>query len=172
MGSFDPSLHVLIAEDSQDDAFLLQTAFKNNGVMPPAHILPDGGEVIAYLTGIGIYADRILHPYPGIIILDLKMPRVNGFEVLEWLKQNPSYRVIPSIIWSASADPRDVKHSFCLGANGYLCKPNELGELTTMVEHLLAFWNDNLRPSVEPGVPDCETLYGTHPMMGSHHREA
>ena len=85
------------------------------------------------------------------------------------MKSNPSFRVIPSIIWSASADPRDVKHAYCLGANGYLCKPTQFSDFTAMVARLLSFWNDCLRPGVEPHTPNCETLYGAHPMMGSHH---
>lgn len=169
MEKFDNSLHVLVAEDNRDDAFLLQAAFKKNGILRPAHIVHDGAEAIAYLKGDGTYSDRVVHPFPNIIILDLKMPRVNGFDVLEWLQQEASYRVIPTIIWSASADPRDVKHCYCLGANGYLCKPTEFENFTVMVKHLLLFWSDCLRPGVEPHEPSCEALAGKNPMMGSHH---
>ena len=72
--------------------------------------------MIAYLQSEPPYDDRVLHPFPDVLILDLKMKRVSGFEVLEWVNKNPDYRLIPTIIWSSSADRRDVKHAFCLGA--------------------------------------------------------
>src|SRR5687767_6038200 len=103
-------LSLLVAEDDRDDAFILQRAFQQNGLLRPAHIVDDGGEAIAYLHGDGVYADRIAHPFPDVLILDLKMPGISGFEVLEWLNEHPDYRVIPSIVWSSSADRRDVKH--------------------------------------------------------------
>jgi CheY-like chemotaxis protein len=164
----DPSLTVLLAEDNRDDALLMQAAFKQNGLMRPPHIVEDGEEAIAYLKGEGIYADRIRYPFPGLIILDLKMPRANGFDVLQWLKEHPDLRVIPTIVWSASSDVRDVKHAYCLGANGYLCKPSDFPEFKAMVGRMLAFWEDCIRPPPEPTGPSCDSLEKTHPFSGSH----
>ena len=159
----DPSLAVLLAEDNPGDAELMRLAFKSHGLMRPVHVVENGGDAIAYIAGKGIYADRVAHPSPNLVILDLKMPRVNGFEVLEWLKEHPDSRVIPTIVWSASADARDVKHAYCLGANGYLYKPNDFVEFKTMLGHLLAFWDDCLKPPPDVEFPDCDVLQATHP---------
>ena len=159
----DASLIVLLAEDNRDDAFLMQRAFKHHGLMRPPHIVDDGAKAIAYLAGEGVYSDRTTHPFPGLIILDLKMPRVDGFEVLQWLQDHPDYRVIPTIVWSSSADQRDVKHAYCLGANAYLCKPSDFPEFKAMLGRLLAFWEDCLKPGPVPQAPTCESLGETHP---------
>ena len=159
----DPSSSVLIAEDNPDDALLMQHAFKSHGLMRPPHIVDNGADAIAYLAGEGIYSDRVAYPFPNLIILDLKMPRVDGFQVLEWIKDHPDFRVIPTVVWSSSSDQRDVKHAYCLGANGYLCKPNDFPEFKAMLGRLLAFWDDCLKPSPMPGMPSCESLKETHP---------
>ena len=160
---------VLVAEDDEDDALILQRAFSQCGLPRPVHIVPDGGAAIQYLHGDGIYADRVAHPFPNMLLLDLKMPRVSGFEVLEWLNENPDYRVIPSIVWSASADRRDVKHAFCLGAHAYLCKPTDYDHFLGMVRRLLDFWRDCEKPGVDPSEPSCETLQQRRPFFGAHH---
>ena len=149
---------ILLAEDNEDDALLIQRAFKQNGAPRPLQIARDGDTVIQYLRGDGAFADRTKHPYPDVVILDLKMPLVSGFEVLEWLNENPDYRVIPTIVWSSSADRRDVKHAFCLGAHAYLCKPPGFEELVGMVARMLAFWEDCEKPGVEPSDPQCQSL--------------
>ena len=161
-------LSLLIAEDDRDDALIIQRAFKQNGLPRPAHIVEDGAEAIAYLRGDGVFSDRVAHPFPDILILDLKMPGVSGFEVLEWLNQNPDFRVIPSIVWSSSADRRDVKHAFCLGAHAYLCKPTNYDRLVGMVRHLLEFWGDCEKPGIDPIDPPCERLKERRPFHGAH----
>ena len=161
-------VHVLIAEDNEDDALLVQRALKHNGLPRPPHIVQDGAGAIDYLHGNGPYADRVAHPFPDLVLLDLKMPRVSGFEVLQWLNEHPDYRVIPTIVWSASADRRDVKHAFCLGAHGYLCKPGPYQEFLGMVERMLAFWEDCEKPGIEPGDPQCDLLKDREPFSGAH----
>lgn len=165
----DPSTSILIAEDNPDDALLLQRAFKSHGTARPPHIVPDGAAAIEYLNGAGPFQDRVVHPFPNLVILDLKMPKVSGFDVLEWLNDHPDFKVIPTIIWSSSSDPRDVKHAFCLGANAYLCKPFGYQDYVRLVGNLLTFWSDCLKPPVGPSVPMCETLEGSLPFSGSHH---
>jgi len=167
-GFMDPSLSVLLAEDNRDDAFLMERAFKQHGLMRPPHIMENGADAIAYIAGEGIYSDRVAHPFPNLIILDLKMPRVDGFQVLEWIRDHPDFRVIPTVVWSSSSDPRDVKHAYCLGANGYLCKPNDFPEFKTMLGHLLAFWDDCLKPGPAPHAPSCESLKGAYPFSAVH----
>ena len=166
----DSGLTVLLAEDNRDEALLIQRAFKRNGVIRPVHIVTDGAECIQYLLGEGIYADRLVYPFPNILILDLKMPKVCGFEVLEWLLEHPDYRVIPTVVWSASSDSRDVKHAFCAGANAYLCKPISYEEFVAMVGRLIAFWDDCLKPGVGPHEPNCDSLLHSKPFSGAHRR--
>ena len=166
----DPSLQVLLAEDNSDDALLMQRAFKRNGLMRPPHIVQDGALAIEYFLGENIYADRVAYPFPSIVILDLKMPRVGGFEVLEWLLNHPDYRVIPTIIWTSSSDTRDVKHAFCLGANAYLCKPTSFDAFVGMVGRMVAFWDDCLKPGIDPGGPSCAELKQRQPFLGASGR--
>ena len=158
---------VLVAEDNEDDAYLIQRAFKHHGLIRPAHIVRDGGEAIAYLHGDKEYANRVEHPFPNILILDLKMPLVSGFDVLEWINEHPDYRVIPAIVWSSSADRRDVKHAFCLGAHAYLCKPSQYDQFVAMVGRLIAFWDDCEKPGVGPTEPTCEMLKKENPFSGA-----
>lgn len=158
---------ILVAEDNDDDALFIQHAFKQSGLTRSPHIVHDGSGVIAYLRGDGEFTDRATHPFPDMVILDLKMPRVSGFDVLNWLNENPDFRVIPTIIWSSSADRRDVKHAFCLGAHAYLCKPPGFNQLEAMVRRLLAFWEDCEKPGVEPSDPKCHNLKDRKPFSGA-----
>lgn len=167
----DPSLSVLVADDSEDDVLLLQQAFKSLGLMRPLHIVSDGGELIEYLKGEGDYTDRSRFPYPDIVMLDLKMPAVSGLHVLEWIQQNPDFRVIPTIICSASSDVRDVKNAYCLGAHGYLCKPVDFNQFRQIIQNMLAYWENCLRPNVDPSIPKCADLNKDHPMMGAQPRK-
>jgi CheY-like chemotaxis protein len=166
----DSGISVLVAEDDQNDAFILQRAFKECGLQRPPHVVHDGIEAIEYMHGDPPFDDRILHPFPNILILDLKMPRASGFDVLQWINQHPDYRVIPTIVLSASADRRDVKHAFCLGAHAYLCKPGSYNEFTDLIRRLLSFWELCQKPGVEPVEPECDTLKATHPIAGARFR--
>src|SRR5437016_6312129 len=85
-------LKVLVAEDSEDDAFLLTRAFRKAGIGNPVHVCRDGQEMIDYLSGVEKFQDRSVYPLPTMLLLDLKMPKVSGFEVLEWLKQCDTLR--------------------------------------------------------------------------------
>lgn len=166
----DPSTVVLLAEDDMDEAFLIQRAFKDHGLMHPPHLVADGTEVLTYLLAEGPYAERERYRFPNMLILDLKMQRMDGFAVLQWLQEHPDYRVIPTVVWSASSDARDVKHAYCLGANAYLCKPTDYGDFKAMLGRLLAHWDDCLKPIPNPGLPECDKLAGRSPFNGSHGR--
>ena len=164
----DPSACVLLAEDNRDDAFLMQRAFKEHGLMRPLHIVDNGADAIAYIAGEGKFADRVEHPFPSMVILDLKMPGADGFEVLEWLRDHADFRVIPTIVWSSSSDQRDVKHAYCLGANAYLVKPTDFRQFKEMLGQLLVFWEQCLKPSPTPMMPNCESLKHAHPFGSTH----
>lgn len=162
----DPSLNVLLAEDDENDAFLMQRAFHSLGVMRPLHIVHDGADAIDYLAGQGPFADRTRHPAANYVILDLKMPRVDGFQVLEFLQRHDELVVIPTLVWSSSTDIRDVKRAYCLGANGYLRKPGTIQELCTMLEGVVRYWNLCQVPTVDLP-PSCEELKGKNPFCGT-----
>ena len=152
-----PGMRVLLIEDNPDDAFLMQRAFQACGVVRPPHVSRNGEEAITYLSGGGVYADRKTHPYPTLVITDLKMPCSNGFDVLEWLRDHRELTVIPTLVWSSSADVRDVKRAYCLGANGYLCKPTDFQKFKEMVADVLRYWERCEKPAPDT-FPTCEEV--------------
>jgi CheY-like chemotaxis protein len=147
---------VLIIEDDANDAFLIQRAFQKCGFSQVPHICPDGLDAIRYLEGTGEYADRTRFPVPRVLVTDLKMPRMNGFELLKWLRQNPSMVVIPTVVMSSSNDASDVKYAYCLGANAFICKPSSPGELEKSIAALLHFWERCEIP--KSNAPSCQEL--------------
>lgn len=132
---------ILIAEDQPDDAFLLQRAFRANNITDPMHIVTDGTEAIAYLRGEGKYADREIYEFPSFIISDLKMPRQDGFSILEALRSKPEWSVVPMIILSGSADENDIERAYMLCAKAYLVKPASFEELRLLVKKFHEFWS-------------------------------
>src|SRR5258705_6086476 len=98
----DRNLTILVAEDSDDYAFVLERTFRDIGFKNPVRILTDGAEVLAYLKGEGKYADRLEFPLPSVLFTDLKMPRASGFDVLEWMQRHPESRVVPRIVLTSS----------------------------------------------------------------------
>lgn len=131
---------ILVAEDDPDDAFMLRRAFTTANIVNPVAFVSDGDEAIAYLAGTGRYADRDLHPLPVVILLDLKMPRRSGFEVLEWLRAQPGVGRLPVVVLTSSREPRDVTRAYELGANSYLVKPSSPEDLIATVRGLGLYW--------------------------------
>lgn len=144
------TLTLLVAEDNSDDIFLLREAFKKAGVKAPLHAVTDGSEAIAYLKGEGPYADRVRHPYPDALLLDLNMPRRNGFEVLEWIRHDPRSSRLIVYVLSASARQADVRRAYELHANSYIVKPTRIDELVAFAAALHA-WH---RFAVPPPLPE------------------
>lgn len=132
---------ILIAEDDPNDALILQRTLKKVGILNPVQMVENGEEAIAYLQGNGKYADRTAHPFPGVIITDLKMPKVDGFGILRWLTNHPECNVIPVIVLTASAMESDVVKAYQLHANCYLQKPSSSEEFTGMMKLLFDFWH-------------------------------
>lgn len=144
----DEALAILIAEDDPNDGYLLQRAFKKAGFKGTIYISKDGEEAKEYLRGDGDFADRTKFPPARVLLTDLKMPRCDGFELLRWLRDNPSCRVIPTVVFSASAQEQDVTRAYELGANCYFCKPSHFDRLVAIVELLAKFWDEALLPRV------------------------
>jgi CheY-like chemotaxis protein len=136
----DSSFTILVAEDDPNDALLLRRALKKNNIDNPVQIVSDGEEAIDYLQGNGKYADRHQFPRPRFVILDLKMPRMGGLEVLDWLKQNPRFQVIPTLVLSSSKEQQDIINSYRLGANSFMVKPSNFSDLQQLVKVIHDYW--------------------------------
>jgi CheY-like chemotaxis protein len=142
----DSNYTILLVEDEENDARLLQMAFKKNDILNPVHWAKDGLEAIAYLNGDGVYADRTLYPFPEVLILDLKMPRMSGLEFLAWIRDHPDFKVIPTIIMTSSRQDPDIEKAYELGANTYMIKPSSFDELARMVKLAHEYWAVSVKP--------------------------
>jgi CheY-like chemotaxis protein len=131
---------ILCAEDDENDVFFIQRAFKQVGILPFLVILANGQLVIDYLLGRGSYADRIAHPLPCLLLLDLNMPLKTGLEVLTWIRGHPPLRVLPVIMLTSSSRPEDINRAYLQGANGYLVKPGDPNQMVSMVKSIKDFW--------------------------------
>jgi CheY-like chemotaxis protein len=120
---------ILLAEDNDADAALLAAAFEAWGVCNPILRVRDGSEVISYLQGLEKYHDRYEFPLPGLILLDLHMPRLNGFGALGWIRSRREYDEIPVIFLTGTKEPTDVDKAYSLGAASFLEKTPDLEEL-------------------------------------------
>jgi CheY-like chemotaxis protein len=114
---------ILLAEDDDNDIFFMQRALKKAEVHFPLQVVTNGQEAIDYLGGTGKFADRAQYPLPSVMLLDLKMPFLDGFEVLSWIGSQPSLKEIPVLVLTSSAEERDRQKATELGAKGYFVKP-------------------------------------------------
>src|SRR4051812_16984700 len=114
---------MLVAEDLETDVFILKRAFTRAGVNLPLKFVRDGQEVIDYLEGRGPYWNRFVYPLPRVLVLDLKMPRLNGFDVLEWARTKGGFKRLVKVILTSSYRICDVNRAYDLGANSYVVKP-------------------------------------------------
>lgn len=137
---------ILMAEDEEADAILVRRVVRHMQNPMALHIVRHGEEAIEYLSGKGEYGNREKYPFPTIVLLDLKMPRVGGFEVLEWIKENAKCAVVPVIVWSSSSLETDIKRAYELGANCYLVKPNSFDEIKQLIDLTFTFWSLCRRP--------------------------
>ncbi len=131
---------ILLVEDEPDDADLLTRAFRKGGIGNPVRHVEDGDQAVAYLAGHAPYLDRERHPLPTVVLLDLKLPRRSGFEVLEWLRAQPGLRRLPVVVLTSSGQADDVNRAYDLGANSYLVKPAAAAALADMVRTVHAYW--------------------------------
>ena len=142
------NLTILIAEDNKDDALLLARTFSQVNPKVRFHITQDGSDLVSYLRADGNYSDRSAFPFPRMMFIDLKMPVMNGFEVLQWLQEHPRCRVIPTVVMSASMLPDDVDRAYELGANAYFVKPATIDELRRIIEVNFWFWTAAQLPTL------------------------
>lgn len=131
---------VLLVEDDEDHVLLIQRAFAKANLVNPLRIVRDGEDAVNYLSGVAPYGDRNRHPLPSLILLDLKLPKKNGLEVLSWLRGEPHLRLTPVVILSSSAETADIEKAYALGVNSYLVKPVNFGDLLEMVKSIGMYW--------------------------------
>lgn len=145
----DSKYTILLVEDDENDATLVQLAFKKNDIPNPIQWVKDGSEAVAYLDGEGAYADRNLYPFPEVLLVDLKMPRMSGLELLAWIRDHTEFRVIPTIIMTASKLDADIEKAYSLGANTYMVKPPSLDQLAKMVKVTHEYWSLSVKPKTK-----------------------
>lgn len=132
--------HILLAKDNEDYALLFKRALRAADIEASLGIVHDGKEAVDYLTGAEPYSDREKHPFPKLLLLDLKMPRMDGFEVLSAVRQRLGLTQLPVIVLTNSDNPADIKRAYELGATSYFRKPGSLEGLDEMIHVLHAYW--------------------------------
>ena len=152
---------VLVAEDEEQDIFLLQRALQKAGIYSLMHVVHNGAEAIDYLAGRKQYSNRTLYPLPDMVLVDLKMPIKNGFEVLEWIRECRNLKALPAVVLTASTFQKDVDRAFDLGANAYLVKRSDVESLGELLKNLHRFWeNSTLVPQRPlPGEARLDSLH-------------
>jgi CheY-like chemotaxis protein len=138
---------ILLVEDDSNDVILIRRAFRKAGIEIPIHIVADGEEAITYLTNQPPYDHPEKYPLPTLVLLDLKLPRVSGLEVLEWLRNQPKFKRLLVVVLTSSQESPDVNKAYDLGANSYLIKPVNFDDLTGLMGTIHSYWLDlNQRP--------------------------
>src|SRR5437588_3667047 len=133
---------ILLVEDDENDVVLIQHAFKKAGLNESLKVVRSGEQAIEYLSGEGIYDDRERFPLPFLLLLDLKMPGTNGFEVLQWVRAEPDLKRLLVVVLTSSELQEDVDRAYELGANSYLVKPVEFNSMVNLIKRFEAYWTE------------------------------
>jgi CheY-like chemotaxis protein len=144
---------ILLVEDDSNDVVLLQRAFQKAALRDTVRIVRDGEQAIHYLSGQGQYADRERFPLPFLVLLDLKMPRMDGFDVLQWARAEPDLKRLLIVVLTSSHLQSDVDRAYELGANSYLVKPVEFSEMVNLIQRFEAYWTELNRIPSSPTPP-------------------
>jgi two-component system response regulator len=136
----DQSVEILLVEDNPNDAQLTLHALKRHRLANHLHVVRDGAEALEFLFATGPYAERKRADSPKLVMLDLKLPRVDGIEVLRVIRANPRTRTIPVVVLTSSREERDIAETYDLGANSYIVKPVDFEQFTEAVRQLGLYW--------------------------------
>jgi CheY-like chemotaxis protein len=131
---------ILLVEDDPNDVLLVKMAFQKSLPGLRLMVVTNGHEAVQYLKGEAHYADRSAHPFPEFILLDLKMPLMNGFEVLRWIRAQPVIKRLPVIVFTSSLHDRDAALAYEEGANSFVTKPTDFAKLVQTMKSLGEFW--------------------------------
>ena len=139
---------ILLVEDDANDVLLLERAFQKASLRQALKVVRRGEDAIAYLSGEGIYSDRESYPLPFLMLLDLKMPGADGFDVLQWVRTEPELKRLLIVVLTSSIRQSDVDRAYELGANSYLVKPVGFDEMVNLIQRFEAYWAEiNRTPS-------------------------
>jgi CheY-like chemotaxis protein len=131
---------ILQVEDDANDVFLLQHAFRQAGISNPVHVATDGQMAVDYLSGVGAFANRQRHPLPSLVLLDLKLPRRSGREVLQWIRAQPALSAMVVIVFTSSQYMGDIGLAYELGANSFIVKPADVFHYAEISRLLKDWW--------------------------------
>ena len=131
---------ILLIEDNTDDIDLTLRAFKKNNLRNEIIVIKDGEQALDYINCSGKFSGRNTDKQPAIILLDLKLPKVDGIEVLKTIKANPRMKIIPVIILTSSLEEKDIMNGYSFGANSYIRKPVDFNKFQETVQHLGLYW--------------------------------
>ncbi|MCO5947903.1 response regulator [Mucilaginibacter flavidus] len=134
------NVEILFVEDSTDDAMLTIRALKKSGFANNLHHVSDGAEALDFIYCRGVYALRNINENPRLILLDLKMPKISGMEVLEKIKSDPATSSIPVVILTSSKEDPDIQRCYALGANSYIAKPVESDNFFNTIKEIGLYW--------------------------------
>jgi DNA-binding response OmpR family regulator len=143
---------ILLVEDEEGDVFFMRQALKKAGVLNPLQVACDGQEAIDYFKGTGKFANREEFPLPCLTLLDLKLPRVMGLNVLQWIREQSEVAAI-ILILTSSREEVDIVTAYHLGANGYLVKPSDVSQLTDIAKSIKDFWLTQNTPPTRSSKP-------------------
>jgi CheY-like chemotaxis protein len=133
---------ILLAEDDENDIFLMGRAFDRAGIPNPLFVVHNGQEAVDYLSGKGQYAQRDKFPLPALLLLDLKMPWMDGFDVLAWLRTQPQFDALPVVVLTSSKLQADIDKSRDLGVYDYRVKPHVFEDLVRLLDDVRQCWLD------------------------------
>jgi len=135
----DKEIEILLVEDNANDEELAIIALKNNNIKNKIQVARDGVEALEYLFG-SVDGETLKCVGPLVVLLDLKLPRINGLEVLRRIKSHPEAKKIPVILLTSSSEEKDIIESYCLGANSYISKPVDFNKFTEVVNQIGLYW--------------------------------
>jgi CheY-like chemotaxis protein len=144
---------ILLVEDNPDDVLLARRAVKKAALPVSMQVAGDGDEAVAYLGGQGQFGDRGRHPLPALVLLDLKLPKRSGLEVLRWIRSQPELATTPVVVLTSSSEDEDIQKAYALGANSYLQKPVAFNGLVQLLGVLELYWfRNNLTAPLAPAM--------------------
>jgi CheY-like chemotaxis protein len=142
---------ILLVEDNADDVCLMRRAWKKAHMRFPLIAVENGQQGIDYLAGLGRFQEREKFPFPGLVLLDLKLPLQSGLKVLEWIRAQPRLSALPVVVLSSSKNNADIEKAYDLGVNSYLVKPGSVDLLLDLVTAINLYWlNLNQAPMFQP----------------------
>ena len=142
---------ILLVEDNDDDVELTLRAFRKSDLVSTVTVVRDGVEALDYLLAMGEYASRNPEVLPDLVLLDIKLPRVDGVQVLKRLRSHPRTRLIPIVILTSSAEPKDLLTCYTLGANSYVRKPIDFQQFTHALHQIGTYWLQTNQAPPAPG---------------------